>query len=128
MPVQSRQERLRTGGHVTDAEMQAVRELNAGQRIGRRRARERAPDAYNYGDGGDAELDDRIAELEAYKRRAIEKQRPYYAIDGSTRTADLEARLADANNPPTEAERQNILGMLAVNKRYRWWKRRHPDQ
>jgi hypothetical protein len=129
MPIQSRQGRIRAGDQITEAEMEAVRELNAARRVGRRRAREQVPndDGDDYGNNN-ADLEDRIVELEDYRKRAIEMQRPYYAINGSTRTADLLARLADVNNPPTSFERENILGMLEVNNKFKWWKRRHPNQ
>jgi hypothetical protein len=39
MPIQSRQGRIRAGDQITEAEMEAVRELNAARRVGRRRAR-----------------------------------------------------------------------------------------
>ena len=110
MPIQSRQGRIRAGDQITEAEMEAVRELNAARRVGRRRAREQVPnnDGDDYGNNN-ADLEDRIVELENYRKRAIEMQRPYYAINGSTRTADLLARLADVDNPPTNFERENIL-------------------
>ena len=73
------------------------------------------------------ELRRRIEELEEYRWNAIGFGRPFYAVRGSKRTADLEARLADNVNPPDAMERANILGMLEVNKRYKWWKRRHPQ-
>lgn len=120
MPVQSRQQRLRENLPPSADELEAVRELNAARRVDRRRVRER-------GDPNEA-LEERIAELEEYRHRAIDMQRPYYAINGSKRSADLRARLNDVQNPPSAEERANLLGMLEVNRRYMWWKRRHPNQ
>lgn len=131
MPVQSRQQRIRENAEPTEDEMEMVRNLNAGRRLRGRRAREVAPDAYNhdYGDNNDdgeiAQLRDDVSRLSALVRRSITKQRPYYDVP-STRTTRL---LLELNRPDiTEEEKANIMGMLQVNRRYRWWKRRHPGQ
>lgn len=72
----------------------------------------------------DPRLEQRVAELEREIDRSIRHKRPYYDVP-TTRTRDLKRMLDDPALDPKL--RENVLGMLEANKRYRWWNARHPQ-
>lgn len=68
-------------------------------------------------------LEERVAHLEREIDKSIRHKRPYYDVP-STRTRDLRRMLENPDLPPKV--RENVLGMLEANRRFRWWNIRHP--